>query len=532
MILYFTSPFFRTGGPENTHLTVSLINEMMKGTDVRAMVIYIDSWDGHSSLYPSIPNLILGSLRDIEDIPTNVVVVPEIYHVLDFTKRFQIVNCQIVVWWQSFVNACMNYTVENVHAPNVMHVFHSYYEYVMIRPYLNAGQKHAFLTDFLIDEYTSIEEGQYVNNNNNNEKKALVCFNGNRDHITRQVCQEHNIPYIEIKDMTRPQVCDVLRQCQIYADMGTHPGKDHLPREAAMYGCVVITNKSGSAAYWEDVPILQKVTYEDELPLLINRIFENYQMYHDSQKYYRQQIRNEKNVAMKHTKKFVDMLIKSIVVPSYDITYVPTSIYEQSIKHHQHILDDLKQICLHNGNGVVEGNCFTEHRNVQNELSELLPKQMNLYSLGINATNILEIGFNAGHSALLFLLASPSSKLVCFDICQHPYVYKCFKYLQSIFNDRIDLIVGDSTITVPQYKTSKPDSTFDLIHIDGSHDVNMARKDFMNCYDVASNLIIFDDTQEPLLDNLLNEFISEGLVSNVPIRKTITYQHRVVRKCT
>ena len=40
-----------------------------------------------------------------------------------------------------------------------------------------------------------------------------------------------------------------------YIDFGPHPGMDRLPREAALAGCIVITNREGAAAHDEDVPL-------------------------------------------------------------------------------------------------------------------------------------------------------------------------------------------------------------------------------------------------------------------------------------
>ena len=96
----------------------------------------------------------------------------------------------------------------------------------------------------------------------------------------------------------------------------------------------------------------------------------------------------------------------------------------------------------------------------------MIYKQLNLYSLGRTAKNILEIGFNTGHSALLFLISNPESKLTCFDIVSHKYTMPCFEYLNSLFPGRINLIAGDSTITVPEfYKVCSNINKFDLIFI-------------------------------------------------------------------
>jgi hypothetical protein len=38
-------------------------------------------------------------------------------------------------------------------------------------------------------------------------------------------------------------------------DPGNHPGKDRMPREAALAGAITLVGRSGSAANWQDVPI-------------------------------------------------------------------------------------------------------------------------------------------------------------------------------------------------------------------------------------------------------------------------------------
>ncbi|KAL3809235.1 hypothetical protein ACHAXA_005283 [Cyclostephanos tholiformis] len=54
--------------------------------------------------------------------------------------------------------------------------------------------------------------------------------------------------------------CDWRRIWQ-YIDFGPHPGMDRLPREAALAGCIVITNREGAAAHDEDVPLPQEFKF-------------------------------------------------------------------------------------------------------------------------------------------------------------------------------------------------------------------------------------------------------------------------------
>ena len=64
-----------------------------------------------------------------------------------------------------------------------------------------------------------------------------------------------------------------------------------------------------------------------------------------------------------------------------------------------------------------------------------------------NPKNILEIGFNAGHSACCFLNASPKSKMYTFDICQHGTEKKAYEVLKGHFD--INLIEHSSNKETP-----------------------------------------------------------------------------------
>jgi len=42
---------------------------------------------------------------------------------------------------------------------------------------------------------------------------------------------------------------------KLYVDFGKHPGKDRMPREAAVHGCCIITGRRGAAGNPFDIPI-------------------------------------------------------------------------------------------------------------------------------------------------------------------------------------------------------------------------------------------------------------------------------------
>lgn len=105
--------------------------------------------------------------------------------------------------------------------------------------------------------------------------------------------------------------------------------------------------------------------------------------------------------------------------------------------------------------------------------------------------NVMEIGFNAGHSADLFLSSNEIIEMVSFDIGHYDYVNTGKEYIDKTYPDRHTLILGDSLNTVPQHNKK-----YDLIFIDGCHKFNNVRNDILNCRKLAhpETIVIIDDT--------------------------------------
>ena len=109
--------------------------------------------------------------------------------------------------------------------------------------------------------------------------------------------------------------------------------------------------------------------------------------------------------------------------------------------------------------------------------------------------NVMEIGFNAGHSAELFLSSNKNINLVSFDIGHHKYVNLGKEFIDKTYPNRHTLIIGNSLSTVPEY-FKKENKKFDLIFIDGDHEYNVAKGDILNCKNLAHDktIVVIDDT--------------------------------------
>lgn len=131
-------------------------------------------------------------------------------------------------------------------------------------------------------------------------------------------------------------------------------------------------------------------------------------------------------------------------------------------------------------------------------------KQRNLVQLTKGKNNGLEIGFNMGNSALIMLLYNPEFRLTIVDICYWPYTIPCFQHLRQKFGDRITMHSGDSRNVLPTLVKQE----FDFIHIDGSHDIGIARSDLIHSHRLLleGGTLLFDDTDYKPLDDLVSEF--------------------------
>ncbi len=130
----------------------------------------------------------------------------------------------------------------------------------------------------------------------------------------------------------------------------------------------------------------------------------------------------------------------------------------------------------------LEGNCYSCPLQVEQ-----------LRRLTTNSHKVMEIGFNGGHSAEVFL-SNPQVTLTSFDLGMHNYVYPAKSYIDKMYPNRHTLIIGDSRVTLPEY--IKNNTTFDVIFIDGGHDYDIAKSDLENCFYLSHSdtIVIMDDT--------------------------------------
>lgn len=211
--------------------------------------------------------------------------------------------------------------------------------------------------------------------------------------------------------------------------------------------------------------------------------------------------RLEKNCKLLYKKNLIDLETFFQSYEEFDVA----SVCNEMIQKNKSLIEDLNQIIQQTGESL-EGNIFYEHLSKNFVLNKDWDcKRCNMFYYSRLSVDIMEIGFNAGHSGLLYLLSNNYSSIQFFDLGEHKYSRPCFEYLNAKFPNRLNVVWGDSTITIPR----SFGAVFDFIHIDGGHSRYVAESDFHNSKPFASNncLVIIDDTDGNILDTLSQQLI-------------------------
>jgi len=131
---------------------------------------------------------------------------------------------------------------------------------------------------------------------------------------------------------------------------------------------------------------------------------------------------------------------------------------------------------------ILERSIFTLQHTAFNDYYINRAKNICSYVLNKNVTNILEVGFNAGFSSLLMLMANPNLKVISIDIGIHGYTVPCYNEMKTLFGDRITLVIGDSMVALPPINEK-----FDIINIDGGTNMELVVNDTIHSYRLAKS---------------------------------------------
>lgn len=292
--VYVLSPaYFKTGGTELLHQYVFVL----KKNNINANIVYPNASDEkniNESFLVYTNNFL--TLDDIVDDEKNVLIVPEIY--TGYLKFFK--KIKRIIWWESVDN----YLQRVSFSFNIKKKLYKKSIGLLIRRLLNKNKNlkisELYKVDFhFVQSYYALDflnrngiknsifyVSDYINDIYLNSifdiknKENIVLYNPKKGYkFTSKIINKckNNIKFIPLVNLTNSQVFDLLNRAKVYIDFGNHPGKDRFPREAAMCGCCILTNREGSAKFFEDVSIFDEYKFDSKnnnINLIISKINE------------------------------------------------------------------------------------------------------------------------------------------------------------------------------------------------------------------------------------------------------------------
>ena len=138
------------------------------------------------------------------------------------------------------------------------------------------------------------------------DRRNVVCFFPNKggalaaQFLDGAALLRQPVDFVPIRDMTKAQVRATLFGARIYIDFGHHPGKDRVPREAAIAGAVVLLHAAGAARCFPDHPLAEAYRFTQDdvasgaLHQRIDAILDDPATHYAAQRAYRQAIRLER----------------------------------------------------------------------------------------------------------------------------------------------------------------------------------------------------------------------------------------------
>lgn len=310
---------YATGGVELAHQLVDVINN----DGGEAYIVY----EKDGKIIPNLPvtsayiSYNIKVANKIEDSDKNILVLPEIY--FDYTYRFS--KMSFGLWWMSVDN--------HYHSTNWRDVRYSPGGIIdkinYIRSYLRKRSKNKIrdlkkIEDRIVNLYQSayaqnhlynlgfsrvLPLKDYINTaftahniNLNSTRKNTVLYNPAKGwRFTKKIIAANpDITFVPLKNLSREQLQDLMQTAKLYIDFGNFPGKDRLPREAALNGLCIITGKNGASRFYEDIAIDNQYKFqaiESNIPYISKKIREvliDYQLRVSDFNFFREQIIKEK----------------------------------------------------------------------------------------------------------------------------------------------------------------------------------------------------------------------------------------------
>ncbi len=290
-VIYIACPaHIATGGTEALHVLCFELLEL----GVNASMFYYDVIDSNEVVAKRFLQFNTPYVLTVEDSLESAIVIPETQ--TNLISKFPLMKKYI--WWLSVDNYVRPLRIcgprdmyriirdrvikknVNFKDKNLYHLCQSYYAMDFVKKH---GAKNVhFLMDYLGQEHCSETKIQA-------QREDVVLYNPAKGKaFTKKIINAapNGLKFVALQNMSPKEVNMWSNRAKVYIDFGNHPGKDRFPREAAMAGCIIITSKRGSAAFYEDVPIDDCYKFVDsrrEIPKIIDLITDCMERYNERQ---------------------------------------------------------------------------------------------------------------------------------------------------------------------------------------------------------------------------------------------------------
>lgn len=301
---------YATGGPELLH---QLAFNLRKQLHVNALMYYFpDNYiDPVHDAYKKYNN---PYVKRIDDNMNNILIVPEVKSGLALLNNYN--SIRKAIWWLSvdnfyrsdtkntklFLYKVINKLLFLITKTNFVDVsyaaqlcaradmrkhglikifFIKQVDYHLVQSFyakkylLESGidpKKIFYLSDYLNKNFLKIKTDPF-------KKQNIVAYNPKKGYcFTKKIIETApDIKFMPLENMNREQIINALKAAKVYIDFGNHPGKDRMPREAAILFCYIITGKRGSAEFFEDIPLSERYKFDNKncnIPKIVDKIHE------------------------------------------------------------------------------------------------------------------------------------------------------------------------------------------------------------------------------------------------------------------
>lgn len=332
-----------TGGPELLH---QIAADIKKTFNANVKMVYLPILE-NNPVHNNFKKYKLDYSNFIDDEENNILIIPEHYQFLKHSLKYK--KIKKILWWLSIDNYFgykFRYDYNKflrsiIKIPfNILKIFnkityytfglYTYHDYLKFLysfrrlkkfeelkqidlhlsqsyyafNYLKAQFKNLkFLSDYQRDEI--LKNLKKIKKT----KKNLICYSSKSGEFVESIKSSNSFRMIKLSGFNTKQIINIYKKTKVYLDFGYHPGKDRMPREAALFNNCIITNKKGSAKNKLDIPINEKYKFEEKkinlekISKTILNIFKNYQNELKYFKKYKKTILNEKKIFNKDLRK-------------------------------------------------------------------------------------------------------------------------------------------------------------------------------------------------------------------------------------